>query len=70
MSGRDFLTMVAAPLRLSYGSPERFYDTNSGTTKLVCKRYETWRDESGKKWGRWDYVPWPPPVTGAEDGET
>ena len=51
---------------VSYGFLERFYDEDAKTTRIVKRRYETWRVD-GEKVGRWDYVPAGHPETDASD---
>lgn len=48
----------AAPVRVSYGYPERYFDGDAQAFRYRCKRYETWI-ENGQKMGRWEWVPWP-----------
>ena len=41
---------------VTYGDPERFYDTDRQTVEWVRKRFEKWWVDD-QQYGRWDYVP-------------
>lgn len=54
--------------QVSYGSIERFYDTDHGITRLVKKRYVIATEgtvDCYTKRGSWDYVPYDWPETDA-----